>query len=142
MKKRIKVLLIILGFIVLIIGILVILVLKKIIPNPFLDTSDLVCSKEDEQVVWVENQNTVISFDKWGYSKQLDEKTIYTFESEEVAKQYFNSAKESLSGGSVVLKLEKNNVIFNIGKRKMSEIEKKTKKDIKLKYEGIGYECN
>lgn len=128
MKKVIKGILI--SVIVLII-IYIILVLTKVLPNPFLDTKDLVCTRETKLPGYVEQEIVIIKFNKDATIKEYDE--IYKIIYEDVKE--LNNYKDYLT--SINVDYRYNEVEKSIETKELIKITqknnyyKKTKKEMK-----------
>ena len=137
MKKTVKFLLPVL----LIIIIFAILIVLGIIPNPFLDTKDLVCTRGTILEAITSTKKT-IKF-KWnGDIKEINSKETYTYDEEEQAIDYFNSLKKSIGEDwEKYIILEKNKVVINSKDPISLDVKEMSKKQIKNKYKENGYEC-
>lgn len=105
MKNKIKILFPVL----LIIIIFVILIVVGIIPNPFLDTKDLVCTRESDFVTRTRTEKITISFNSRGNIEKIVEEYIRKYQSNEEAKQFYNSIIEDASD-DVAITIENNTV--------------------------------
>lgn len=116
MKKGIK---LVLGFISLgaiLVFVYVILIMKGILPNPFLDTKDLICNRE-----YVYGDYFTI------------ESVIFSFDSEAVVKTAQKVDK---------IENKTNRETINSNYSMLTEVENLTKEEIKKKYKEYYYECN
>jgi len=141
MKKSMKILLGILIPIVVLIIIYIILIITKVVPNPFLDTSDLVCSRENDYFDFILEEKVIIKFDNKANIKEYEVYEIFKFNSLEAANDYY----ELLSSDTNNLEIDEKNVIkksvYNIEEYK--EYSGKTKEEMKNIYvEKLFYICN
>lgn len=138
MKKKIIIILI---SIILLIGVYTTLVLIKVLPNPFLDTKDLVCKKINDQISFTYEEIAIIKFNKFAKVKEVEQKEIYVFLDEQEAKDYY----EQESGNpSFNYEIDKNKVTISNTLTSADGIDYSvvTKKDIKKRYiEEYAYEC-
>lgn len=138
MKKKFKILLPVL----LIVIIFVILIVLGIIPNPFLDTRDLVCTRGSLVSDHETNTETTVTFKVDGTVKEITTKNINVYNSEEQALSEFNSFKESIGADwEEYISLEKNIITIQDKDTVSHNMEGVLKKDIKKKYKENGYEC-
>ena len=143
MKREIKILLGILIPIIIIVITYVILMLNGIVPNPFLDTKDLVCSRLSSSTEFnTEEEIVTIHFDKKAIIKEVKTEYVMDFTTEQLAKEYYDktikyvdSAEINLNGKIVsfptIIKIDESNTNYN-----------KTKKEIEKLYEEVlVYDC-
>lgn len=121
----------------------IILIIKQIIPNPFLDTSDLVCIRDDSNAtIDIKEENVYIfSFDKNAIIKSYKVQYIYILDTEKEAKKYYEYLKETDTPN---LKIEDNKVIVfsNYKIEKNKGYYGRSKEQIKKYYEKeFLYEC-
>lgn len=141
MKKGLKIVLItIISLIILLIG-FIFLIIKGILPNPFLDTKDLVCKLENIPEYNGADVLLTFNFDKNTVFKGYSEEYIYKYETEEIATEIYEKLRQnsnseiSIDGKTVKLsnyyKSEKDKGYYG-----------KTKKQIKKIYVSeLLYEC-
>lgn len=85
MNKRSKIIGIIISFIIMVVT-YVCLIIFEILPNPFLDTTDLICSKVVDTGDFKIIDERIITFDKKANIKLITEKNITEYPNEETAK--------------------------------------------------------
>ncbi len=112
--------------------ILFLLVYLTVIPNPFADNKTLVCTREGNFGSIEEKQ---IKFDWLGNFKSLMAIEYTTFDTNEQAREYYESALESFD--KVLLE---NNVVTTKIKINTNDSFNK-RKEIKDNYIEFGYEC-
>lgn len=134
MSKSKKIVLGIITGIVLIVITLFILIITKTIPNPFLDTSDLLCKRENY------NFDEVITFKfNWLGKSIFTKKDIYLyFESKEEADEYYNNYAVEDSG---YIRENDNTIIFNTPNEDEKENYKVSRKKLLKLYNGYGFKC-
>ena len=88
MKKGIKILICVIISVAILVIIYAVLVIAKVLPNPFLDTKDLMCSRETELPGYIESEIIVIEFNKDATIKTYKEMYKITFENVEELKTY------------------------------------------------------
>ena len=143
MKRGIKILLGVLVPIIIILTVYLILIIKQILPNPFLDTKDLVCIRDSSNPTIQDKieEEKIFKFDNKAIITSYDEKMIYTFWLESTAKREYEYAKK-VKTNKVTLD---NNVLTILRTYIMKENEGyygKTKKEIRKIYEeDLGYDC-
>jgi len=91
MKKSIKIILSIVVLLTILIGTYIILIVKEILPNPFLDTSDLVCSRESNYGLLDYKEKIIIKFDKFQRVEQHVSINSFIYETLEDAQEAYNS---------------------------------------------------
>ena len=139
MKKK-KTIIFLISFIVLII--ITLLIFVGIIPNPFLDNRDLVCTRGSLVADHETNTETTITFKIDGTVKEIITKNINVYNSEEQALSEFNSFKESIGKDwEEYISLEKNTITIQDEDTDSYNVEGVVKKDIKKQYKENGYEC-
>lgn len=141
MKKSIKIVLISITSIFGLLGIYIILIVKGILPNPFLDTKDLVCTRGTIFDAETRTEKT-IKF-KWnGHIKEIESKETLIFFEEEQAVDVFSSLKKSIGEDwEEYMSIEESTVVINSKDPISIDEEKMSKKQIKDKYKENGYEC-
>lgn len=127
-------------FLISIVVIYVVLVISKVLPNPLLDTKDLVCSRENDYVDFVLEEKVIIRFDSKAKIKEYELQDVFKFDSSIAAKDYY----ELLNLDANNLELDKKNVIqksvYSI--KENMEYKGKTKEEIKKIYvEELFYTC-
>ena len=88
MKKSIKILIGVIVSVVILVIVYAVLVIAKVLPNPFLDTKDLMCSRETQLPGYIESEIIVIEFNKDATIKTYKEMYKITFENVEELKTY------------------------------------------------------
>ena len=143
MKKGIKILIGIIIFVILLVVTYIVLVVKEILPNPLLDTRDLYCYKDSSNFTIDDKieEKKIFKFDSKAIIISYEEKTIYTFASEEYAKEQYEYAKEQKTDNADLNK----NVLTISRTFLMKENEGyygKTKEEIKKIYgDEFSYDC-
>lgn len=131
MKKGIKILISISVLIVLLMVTYIILIIKQVVPNPLLDTSDLVCSRETKLPGYTEAEIIVVEFNTDATIKSYKEIYKITYEDIEELKLY----KKYMDSMNKEYKYDENNkTILNekfIKVNKNNGYYKKTKKEMK-----------
>ena len=143
MKKGIKILMGIVIFVIVLIVTYIVLILQRVLPNPFLDTSDLYCYRDGtEYDAYKLNKYIVFSFDKWGIFVSGESQDHLVFNKEEDAKKKFDIFKDMFEESSEdILKLEDKTVILK-GELDFSlDVNNMTRKQINERYSELGYEC-
>lgn len=129
--------------VVLIIMIIIILMFTGILPNIFVDRSDLVCSRiyiQTDAFTWY--QDTVIKFNNKGFVKMGNVVNKNVYSDEKTALKNYEQLKNSITGEDEIDAKLENNILVTDNKIEISlEQEKMNKKEIKKVYEGYGYEC-
>ncbi len=130
-NKRLTIILSISGLLFLLIT-LIVLILLGVIPNPFLDTSDLVCKREHyyPELGVTSIEERLYSFNNKAREEKVIERYINKYETVEIAKEEYNKLLEI---GENTKKLEGNMIIDEIEITNMDSIA--TKKEIKSFYE-------
>lgn len=130
------------GFsIIILLATIVILIVKNVIPNPFLDTKDLICTKKTYEVEYESKRVVTIEFDKWANSKNFILSEEITFIESNKAKEFFDKMKKSIGkdwGKKISIDDKKISINENI---KLEKKDISNKKQIKVEYEEMGYEC-
>lgn len=142
MKNKNKSLKIVLGIIitliVLVIG-FIILIVTEVIPNPFLDTKDLVCERGyalDENSYFIEKK--FFKFNFKAYVKYIKQENITKYFDEELAKKYYDEIIKYTEKDKI--KLNGNEIISVINEK--NSYSDKTKQEIKEYFEHeLAYEC-
>lgn len=129
-NKKLKIIIGIIVFILALIATYIILIIKDILPNPLLDTSDLVCERindfgEEEEYIFKFNnrakvisyqRNTNIKFNDYDFAKEYYDEIKY----KENIK--FNEEEYSIST-NFTFKIEENNVqLYNKTKEEVNEL--------------------
>lgn len=143
MKNKFKkIILVIIIFIILVIASLALLITNKIIPNPFLDKKDLICIKTTYEVEYESKKIITIKFDKWAKSEKIVLNEEITFYDLKNAQKFFDDLKNSI-GKNWKEKIDiKDKKVFIINKSdKLDKEYILSKKQTKIEYEEIGYEC-
>ena len=91
MKKGLKILLGVLILLILLSIVYAILIVKQILPNPFLDTKDLICSRENKFPGYIESEIIIMEFNKDATIKNYKEIYKITYEDIEELKLYKES---------------------------------------------------
>lgn len=91
MKKSIKIVLCIVVPLTVLITTYIILIVKGILPNPFLDTSDLVCSRESIFGLLTYKEEVIIKFDKFQRVNQHISIDSFIYETLEDAQDAYNN---------------------------------------------------
>lgn len=133
----------IIGSIVLVIVLILILMFTGVLPNIFLDRSDLVCSRirmETDEYVWKEV--AIIKFDNLALSKNGTEQTLFIYSDETLAKKDYDETKQNLLEYDDI-RVELDGKIVSINKfLSLNSEEKNLKKEGVAKiYERYGYKC-
>lgn len=147
MKNKNKSLKIVLGIIitliVLVIG-FIILIVTEVIPNPFLDTKDLVCEITIGDPTAGPQAKTIFifKFDKQAIITSYNEKAVQYFLSNDEAKNEYNNIKSNNESANI--ELNENSIIYSIDYS--LEVDKgyygKSKKEIKKIFiDEYSYEC-
>lgn len=143
MKKSLKILTTIIILLLVLLITYVVLIITKVIPNPFLDISDLYCYRDGVQYTdYKKDKYIIFSFDKWSNLKigKVEEHLIYN--DEELAKQEFSDLQELFNDYSnETLRLDDKTIIIE-GELSNDEITRDmNKKQIKERYKEFNYEC-
>lgn len=145
MKNKVKkIILSIVIFILLVVISLPILIIKNIIPNPFLDTSDLVCIMGRMEPDVYTHQNVVtIKFNKKAIVKDIKEEGKYTFHDSKTATLFYEEFRNSIGANyKEIISLDDKILTVKINSTDATDdMKKMLKKEIKIKYEEFGYEC-
>lgn len=141
MRKKTKIILIVISSIILLIGVLLFLIFKT---NLFLDTSDLVCSR-----VYVETESEkqidkiVFNFKSDATVKKGLKQIEFIYKNHEDTNREYNDFLLNLADSYKISLNEKENTIIIVSEEPLEESLLILKKqEIKLEYEGYGYECN
>ena len=122
--------------------VLTLLVLLDIIPNPFIDNRDLVCTREVDYISYIQAEKTIIEFNYKASVKKFDQTITITYPSEDKAKQYYINANSYVDKDEI--KLEKNKVIIYNKTNKIEDLKEfdNSRKKIKKYYEDeLAYKC-
>lgn len=130
MKKKV----IITSILVLIIGLIYILLYFKIVPNPFVNTNDLTCSRMNAGA----KEEFVFKFN-WLGKSIFSKKTSYIyFETEEKAQKYYDFYVETIP--SVMEKEGKTIVIKSLDENEKENFGENRKKILE-NYTDYGFKC-
>lgn len=136
MRKGVKVLFIVL----ILLGILVLgyigLIIKGVLPSPFLDTSDLVCTRLIKFEAYTQETVITFRFDKWANLNSYEAINNLVYPTLEAATEYYEYTKPYVD--SIELIEEDNKVKFfssTIKNNKDSYHFEKTKQELKDEYE-------
>ena len=131
MKKGIKILIGVIILLVILVICYIALVITKVLPNPFLDTKDLMCSRETQLPGYVESEIIVMEFNKDATIKTYKEMYKITFENVEELKSY-KKYLDSVNKKYKYDETDKSIAIEDIMKiNKENGYYKKTKKEMK-----------
>ena len=134
MRKKMKLILSIILIVVVLVVSYIILIIKGILPNPFLDTSELVCVRtSNASGNSLETELVTISFDKSAKIKILKEELLIEFDIVEEAQEYYDEfimylGEDTLflEGNKVssysIVKIDKDNNYFDKTKEEMKKI--------------------
>ena len=143
MRKGIKVSIGALVLVVVLVLVYIVLIIKGILPNPFLDTSDLVCTRTIEFETYSEEEKVVFKFDKWANLEKYEMSLNVIYPTFEEAKEYYEHNKQYVE--SLKFIEEENKIVFSndIFKNKDDEYHfNKTKQELKEEYEkNHSYKC-
>ena len=120
--------------IVLILITLLILMITNVIPNPFLDTSDLVCVRKNYNY----DEIVTFKFDRLGKSVFSNKVDHLYFDTNEEADEYYN---EFSVDNSNLVKENDTTIIVNTPKDNEKEHYKKSRRKIKKLYTEYGFKC-
>ena len=131
MKKGAKILIGVIILVVILIIVYAALVITRVLPNPFLDTKDLICSREIQFPGYVESEIIIIKFNKDATIKNYKEIYKITYENERELKSY----KEYMDSIGKEYQYDENNKTISIEDfikvNKNNGYYKKTKKEMK-----------
>lgn len=91
MKKNVKIILGVIAIFIVLIITYIILIANEILPNPFLDTSDLVCSRENNYGTLDYKEKIIIKFDKFQRVKQHVSINSFIYKTLEDAQDAYNN---------------------------------------------------
>lgn len=137
-----KVLYIICG-IVLTIVVILILMFTGVIPNIFVDRSDLICSRVYTKTETFKDEDyVVIKFNNRGFAKGGNKQSKFIYNDKESAQKDYEETKQALSEDkNSNVQLEDTTVIVNSPLELSLDQKEMNRKKIKKVYEDFGYEC-
>ena len=107
--------------------------INGVVPNPFLDTSDLVCSRETKLPIYVEQEIIIVKFNKDATIKEYDEIYKIIYDDEEELNNYkdyltsinvdyrYNESEKSIETKELI-KITKENNYYNKTKKEIKNI--------------------
>ena len=127
----------------LIIVMVLILMFTGVLPNIFLDRSDLVCSRVyTEEINFKDMDFVTIKFNNKGIAKGGNKQSKFIYNDKESAQKDYEKTKEIMSEyKDVEIKIEDTTVILNTSLELSLDQEQMNRTKIKKAYEGFGYEC-
>lgn len=148
MKKGVKILIGVVLSILILVSIYIVLIIKGVLPNPFIDNKDLVCTFNDHDTSVEEK--IIFLFDKNCVVRSYLQKRVYIYSDEKEAKEYYDNFLKKDS--SIIntykdreISLEGNKIYMTLNYEidENSIYYKKTKEEIKDIYEKeyIGHTC-
>ena len=146
MKKKTKTICIFVASIFIILGLYVVGLVTRIIPNPFFDNADLVCEKEFKTSGTsngiINKKREKITFDFWGRIKEWKRGNIIITNSEKDISNIEKRASEIYEADRILK--DKNTIIYekNVDLNDKNLDKTLSRKDIKKTYERIKYDCN
>lgn len=136
MRRNIKVLIVITISLAILILIYIGLVIKEILPNPFLDTSDLVCTRAIEFETYTEESVIIFVFDKKAKLKKYEITENMVYPTLEEAKEYYEYTKPYVNFLELIEEENKVKYFSSIKQNKDDSFHfSKTKKELKEEYE-------
>lgn len=143
MKKGIKILIGIIVSVVILVIVYAVLVIAKVLPNPFLDTKDLMCNRNSDCDGICDRKITLtVKFNKKALVTNVIKVDKHDFYEKEEATIFFEEFKEFIgTGWEEYLEINGQQVLLIDNNFITSNENELTKKEIKVKYEELGYEC-
>lgn len=133
-NKKLKIIVGIILFLIVLITTYIVLVITDILPNPLLDTSDLVCERKNDFGNVVEKRQYVFNFDNVAKLNSYQEIFNLVFHDYESAKEYYNSNKLSEKNIEFIEEEKTVKIIYNVNIEDVNHLKNKLKEDIKKMY--------